>query len=86
MQPVPTWPAVENALRRALALNVRRVREASGLSLHQAAERAELHWRHWQKVEAGEANVTITTVAKIAVALDIDPLDLLTMPRRAPVA
>jgi transcriptional regulator with XRE-family HTH domain len=80
---VPRWPSVEKDLRRALALNVRRVREGSGLSLHQAAERAELHWRHWQKVEAGEANATINTVAKIAAALGVDPLDLLsTLPRR----
>jgi transcriptional regulator with XRE-family HTH domain len=81
---VPKWPAVENGLRRALALNVRRVREASGLSLHTAAERAELHWRHWQKIEAGEANATINTVAKIAAALDVDPLDLLSPPPSKP--
>jgi transcriptional regulator with XRE-family HTH domain len=82
---VPGWPSVENALRRALAANTRRVREGSALSLHQAAERAEIHWRHWQKVEAGEANATITTIAKIASALDVDPLDLLSPPpRRGP--
>jgi transcriptional regulator with XRE-family HTH domain len=69
--------SVENRLRRALAANVRRVRDGSELSLHDAAERAGIHWRHWQKVEAGEANATLSTVAKIATALDVDPLDLL---------
>jgi len=69
--------SVEHRLRRALAANVRRVRDGAGLSLHDAAERAELHWRHWQKVEAGEANATLNTIAKIAFALDVDPLDLL---------
>ncbi len=82
---MPRWPAVDKALRRALAANTRRVREGSGLSLHEAAERAEIHWRRWQKVEAGEANATINTVAKIAAALDVDPLDLLSpTPRREP--
>lgn len=82
MRPVRGWPAVDIELRRALARNVRRVREGSGLTLHDAAERAEIHWRHWQKVEAGEANATLTTLAKIATALDVDPADLLTKPPR----
>ena len=80
MRRVPEWLSVETDLRRALALNARRAREGQGLTLHQAAERAQLHWRHWQKVEAGAANVTVTTIAKIAVALDVDPLDLLSPP------
>lgn len=75
---VPRWASVENNLRRALARNVREAREAASLTLHKAAERAEIHWRHWQKVEAGEANATLNTIAKVAAALNVDPLALLT--------
>ncbi len=35
-----------------------------------------MHWRHWQKVEAGEVGVTLRTVAKLAVALDVEASDL----------
>lgn len=36
---------VEAELRRRLAANVRRLRNAKGLTLKQAGERAEVHWR-----------------------------------------
>ena len=42
-----------------------------------ASERAEMHWRHWQKIEAGEVNVTIQTLVRLGDALDMDPADLL---------
>jgi transcriptional regulator with XRE-family HTH domain len=75
---VPRWVSIENSLRRTLARNVREAREGAALTLHTAAERAEIHWRHWQKVEAGEANATLNTVAKLAAALNVEPLSLLT--------
>ncbi|EYF05990.1 helix-turn-helix domain-containing protein [Chondromyces apiculatus] len=68
---------VEKELRRHLARNVRKHREAAGLTLEKAAERAGMNWRHIQKVEAGEVNVTLHTIARLAVALDADPADLL---------
>jgi hypothetical protein len=36
-----------------------------------------IHWRLWQKVEAGDTNITIRALARIAAALDVDPRDLL---------
>jgi DNA-binding Xre family transcriptional regulator len=36
-----------------------------------------LHWRLWQKVEAGDNNITLGTIARIAEALEVDPRDLL---------
>lgn len=49
-----------------------RLREGSGLTLEQAAERAGMYWRHWQKVEAGEVNATLRTLERLAAALGVD--------------
>jgi hypothetical protein len=31
-----------------------------------------MHWRHWQKIEAGELGVTLRTVARLIEALGTD--------------
>src|SRR5262249_42675452 len=69
--------ATEETLRRRLAANVRTARNASSLTLKVASARVEMHWRHWQKIEAGEVNVTLHTLARLGDVLDIDPSNLL---------
>jgi transcriptional regulator with XRE-family HTH domain len=51
---------------RKLAANVVRYRGALGLTVEAAAERANLDRRHWQKVEAGETNATLRTLARLS--------------------
>jgi transcriptional regulator with XRE-family HTH domain len=75
---VSTWSTAERRLRNRLARNVRRLRVAGDLTLEEAAHRAELHWRHWQKLEAGEVSPTLRTLARLAEALRVDPRELLT--------
>jgi hypothetical protein len=70
----------EETLRKRVRVNVRRLRQAAGLTLKVAAERAELHWRHWQKLEAGEVNLTLMTLARVAWALRVEPAVLLDEP------
>jgi predicted transcriptional regulator len=69
-------------LHRRLARNVRRLRCEQGLPVQQAAAAAGVHWRHWQKVEAAETNATMVTVCRIAVALGVDPAELVRPPAR----
>lgn len=76
----------EDILRRRLGFNVRALRTGLGLTLKRAAERAEMHWRHWQKVEAGETNITLFTLIRLAGALDREPADLLGSPVPVPVS
>jgi transcriptional regulator with XRE-family HTH domain len=64
-------------LRNRFARNLRRHRVADGLTLEEAAHRADLHWRHWQKLEAGEVSPTLRTLARLAETLRVDPRDLL---------
>ena len=73
-------PTTQEDLRRRLAANVRAARKAAGLTLKVASERAEMHWRHWQKVEAAKVNITLQTLVRIGEALDIDPADLIREP------
>lgn len=67
----------EEVLRKRLATTVRALRKKLGLTLKVAAERAEMHWRHWQKIEAAEVNATLMTLVRLGDALAIDPRDLL---------
>jgi len=39
-----------------------------------------MHWRHWQKIEAGEVNVTLQTLVRLGESLNVDPSDLLREP------
>jgi transcriptional regulator with XRE-family HTH domain len=61
----------EREVRRLLAANVLRFRAALGLTVETAAERGDLDRRQWQRVEAGEANATIRTLARLARALGV---------------
>lgn len=71
-----------STLRRRVAANVRRLRLAQGLTLEVAAERADLNVRHWQKIEAAQMNLTISTLVKLANALGSTPADLVSRPPR----
>ena len=78
----PENEAYERLLRR-LKRNVRTLRHAVNLTVEAAAARADVHWRHWQKIEAGEVNATLATITKVASALGVDPQHLL-LPRSSP--
>jgi DNA-binding Xre family transcriptional regulator len=74
---VSRWAAAERKLRARFAGNVRRIRGEHALTLEEAAHRAEMHWRHLQKLEAGETSPTLRTLARLAAALEVEPRDLL---------
>ena len=76
---MPSLPDASALLRR-IATNVRATRQKLGLSQKGAAEAAEMHWRHWQKVEAAEVNVTAETLVRLGAALRTDPSRLLAEP------
>lgn len=62
---------------RRFGLNVRRLRQAQGLSQESLASLAGLHRTYVGGIERGERNVTITNVIKLACALDVEPARLL---------
>ena len=60
-----------------LARNLRCFRLMQGLSQEELASRCGLHRTYVGAVERGERNVTLRTVEKLALALEVDPLELL---------
>ena len=60
-----------------LAENIRKRREASGMSQEALAGLCSLHRTYIGSIERSERNITIGTLLKIADALDCDIVDLL---------
>lgn len=65
-----------------LARNIRARRHALGMSAREVSARAGLHLRLWQKLEGGETNATLATLAKVCEALGVDIVELMQEPRR----
>ncbi len=70
-------------LLKWIARNVKARRLRMGLTLAVAAGKAEVHWRHWQKIEAAESNITAKTLARLARALRVQASALLRKPPSA---
>ncbi len=58
-------------INRAVGLNIRRIREAKGLSQEKLAALAELHRAYIGQVERGEKNIGLKNLQKIAKALGV---------------
>jgi transcriptional regulator with XRE-family HTH domain len=72
----------EEAALHCFRTNVRTLRLAAGLSQKKASERAHMHPRHWQKIEAGQIKGTLLTLARLARVLKVDAAVLLCDPER----
>lgn len=57
--------------------NIRRLREANGLSQEQLADLANVHRTYLSGVETGSRNPTLEVVERLAKALDVDASILL---------
>lgn len=64
-------------LRRRLGRNVQRLRADHGLSQEQFADRTGIHRTYIGGIERGERNVTLQTLERLALAFDLDPVELL---------
>lgn len=60
------------AVRHRVARNLARIRAEQGLTFEMLADRSGLHWRHVQKIEAGDMNITLQTISRLADGLSID--------------
>ena len=59
-------------IQNVLARNVRLLREQAGWTQEQAADAAGIAPRHYQKIEAGDVNLTIVTLSRLAGAFNVD--------------
>lgn len=63
-------------LQRLVAANVRAERERLGLTQEDAAEASKMSVRLWQHVEAGTANLSLITIARVVDGLKMDAASL----------
>jgi transcriptional regulator with XRE-family HTH domain len=64
-------------LQLKLASHVKMLRVARSLTQEGLAVKADIALRHIQKIESGEVNVTLETLAKLAHALNTNPAELI---------
>src|SRR5262245_55853121 len=62
--------------------NVKRLRCMAGLTATEAAKRGGLALRTWQKIEAGDGNTTMLSLAKVCVGLGVEVEELFAEPPR----
>jgi transcriptional regulator with XRE-family HTH domain len=71
-----THPAI-GALGRSLARNLRQLRVANGMSQGQLATKSGMTRTHINRLENGTYNARLETIDKLAAALHVAALDLL---------
>ena len=64
-------------LAQVFGANVRRVRQARGLTLEALADEVRLAYSYVGEIERGRRNPTLDVVERLAAALKVDPLELL---------
>ncbi|MEM7477064.1 MAG: helix-turn-helix transcriptional regulator [Planctomycetota bacterium] len=65
--------------KQTLAQNLRRLRNATGLSQEELADRAGLHRTYISSVERAQRNVTLENIFALANALGVEPSELLAL-------
>ena len=70
------------AFRKRVARNIREARKAAGLSQEQLVEAAGFNARWYQDIEAGKSDIRLSTLFRIAQALELEPQELLRGPRK----
>jgi transcriptional regulator with XRE-family HTH domain len=66
-----------------LGRNLRRIRNGNALSQEEVALRADMKRSYVSGIELGRRNPSVKTLERLALALDVDPRELLTPDKRA---
>jgi transcriptional regulator with XRE-family HTH domain len=69
-------------LNKAMAINLRRERQAKGLTQEELADRARLSARYLGSIERATVSASVTVLGRLAQALRVDPCDLIRGPHR----
>lgn len=64
-------PLPFNSVQRTLGRRIRAARVEAELTQEEAAAAAEIDYKRWQRLEAGEVNATVRTLVRVAAALDV---------------
>jgi transcriptional regulator with XRE-family HTH domain len=69
-------------LKKAMAMNVRRERQARNLSQEDLADRAGLSARYLGSIERAKVSASVTVLGRLAQAFRVDPCELIRGPHR----
>ncbi len=69
-------------LRQAFATNLRKLRYEKGLSQESLAYAADVNRTYISKLEKGMSYVGLEVIGKLADVLEVEPAELLRLPRR----
>jgi len=69
-------------LKKAMAVNLVRLRKAAKLTQEELAERAGLSARYVSSIERAVVSASVTVLGRVADALKVDPCELIRTPRR----
>ncbi|GAB1715401.1 MAG: transcriptional regulator [Nitrobacter sp.] len=69
-------------LKEVMAINMRRLRYDKKLTQEELAERAGLSMRYVGSIERGAVSASVSVLGKLAVALGVDPCDLIRLRKR----
>lgn len=69
--------AQKKRLTREFGKRLRKIRLEKGFSQRGLAAEADMEHKHIQRIEAGEVNPTMTTIAALATALRVESGDLM---------
>lgn len=72
---------IEEQIHHYLGQNLRRRRKSLNLTQEAFAERCGLHRTYIGAIERGERNITLSTLASIALALKTQPQNLIKVPK-----
>lgn len=67
-------------LAARVALDIKRLRKRIGVTQEQLAERVGMNARKLQRIEAGRVDVRVSTLGRLAAALEVDVAELLAEP------
>lgn len=70
-------------LREVFAANLRRLRHAKGLSQDDLAYEAEVSQSYLSQLEKGAFYASLRILDRLAIALDVEPTELLRAPRKS---
>lgn len=64
-------------LKEVMAVNLRRARHDRELTQEELAHRAGISSRYVGKIESAKVSASVTVLGRLAIALDIDPCELI---------
>lgn len=67
----------QKAFFKRLGLRLRKLRSQRGLTLEKTEEHGVKSWKHLQRIEAGEANITMMTLLELSKIYGVHPSDVL---------